>query len=118
MTYDQYWHDTNPTTFWAYREAYLYKERVKAEEELNRDNMAQWLGGQYIGMMISQIISGKETYPKKPFNFEELKKQKELNEEYEKSKTLEEKRKFHAMNRRIIMQERMSKFNKLKEKKG
>lgn len=81
MTKEEYYTDSNPLTFWAYREAFIRNVKSRQQES----NYNAWLSGQYILEAIAAAFNKDVTYPTTPYGIEDKRNVSfnETEEEYE-----------------------------------
>ena len=80
MSDKEFWED-DPQLYWAYQTFYLKSKEVEIEQE----NYNAWLQGIYVLSALNQSLSGvfgkkgqkKDIYPKVPFDFNQIKNEKQ-----------------------------------------
>lgn len=83
MSIDDYWENSDPTLFWAYRTSFNFREKRKQEV----DNFNAWLSGLYINEAVSVVIHNTfcrkneneslESYISEPYDFKDIQGQRE-----------------------------------------
>lgn len=95
MSLSDFWSNSDPSLFYAYKKAYNNEVDVKREEI----NFQSWLQGSYIQSAISDLLREKNTepsYPTSPIDFKEiirrnlLTDEEKQNEDYQKMVEYEE----------------------------
>lgn len=79
MTPEQYWHSSDPTEYWAYRQSF----KLKKDYETESVNFQSWLQGSYIQLAVASILddSGQTKYMDKPFDFKEAERKANMSDE-------------------------------------
>lgn len=80
MNENSYWNDSDPTVFWAYREAFLIKEKAKSKEQFHSINQSAWLSGLYIKSAIASAFDSQNQYMSL-INIEEIERRSKMSNE-------------------------------------
>lgn len=78
-----YWHDSDPTLYYAYKKAFY--NGVKTQREAI--NFQSWLAGSYIKTAVLDVVGGalskdyESSYPETPIDFDELERVSLLTDE-------------------------------------
>lgn len=75
MPLQEFWND-EPDLLWAYRNAYLNKEKLRIQEKNETINFQAWLQGYYNNVAIVSALSKNVNYLSQPISLNERSKSK------------------------------------------